>query len=90
MNVKAMLTNGFARNVGAADRIVRALLALSVPALYLTGVIGGLAAIILGVLAILILRTSFTSKCGIYYGLGLSTHRDASHPQAPLSGERRG
>lgn len=98
MKVKAMLTNGFARNVGAADRVVRALLALSVPALYLTGVItlrvsfaiGGFAAIVLGVLAILILRTSLTGKCGIYYGLGLSTHRDNADPQAPLPGERRG
>ncbi len=90
MNVKAMLTNGFARNVGAIDRIVRALFALSVPALYLTGMIGGFAARVLGVLAILILRTSFTGKCGIYYSLGLSTYRDAAHPQAPMSGERRG
>lgn len=90
MNVKAMLTNSFARNVGTADRVVRALLALSVPALYLTGVIGGLAAIVLGVLTILILRTSLTGKCGIYYGLGISTSRDNSHPRAPLPGERRG
>jgi hypothetical protein len=90
MNIKAMLTNGFARNVGPADRIVRALLALSVPALYLSGMIGGLAAIALSVLAILILRTSFTGKCGIYYGLGLSTYHDASQPQPSMSGERRG
>jgi hypothetical protein len=80
-----MLTNGFARNVGGIDRIVRALFALSVPVLYLTGMIGGLTALVLGVLAILILRTSFTGKCGIYYGLGLSTHRPSESASSPAA-----
>jgi hypothetical protein len=84
MNIKAMLTNGFARNVGSFDRIVRAIFALSVPVLYLSGLIDGTAALILGVLAALILRTSVTGKCGIYYGLGLSTYRrDASDQARP-------
>jgi len=78
MNIKAMLTNAFERNVGTADRVVRALFALSVPVLYVTGLIEGIAAIILAVLAALILRTSVTGKCGIYYGLGRSTYRKES------------
>lgn len=35
MNVRTMLTNGFDRNVGSVDRVIRALLVLSVPILYL-------------------------------------------------------
>jgi len=68
-----MLTNTFARNVGAIDRGIRAVLAVSVPVLYFAGYVNGIAAGILGVLAVLILRTSVTGKCGIYYGLRLST-----------------
>lgn len=87
MNIKAMVTNGFAQNVGMPDRIVRALLALSVPALYLAGMIDGVAAIILGILAVLILRTSFTGKCGIYYGLNLSTYRQSESAPSAKSRE---
>jgi Protein of unknown function (DUF2892) len=82
MNIIAMITNNFARNVGALDRIARGLFALSIPALYLLGWVSGIAAIVLGVLAVLVLRTSVTGKCGIYYGLGLSTYREESHAQA--------
>lgn len=84
MNVRAMLTNAFDRNVGGIDRVIRALFALSVPVLYFTGQIAGIAAIVLAMLALLILRTSVTGKCGIYYGLKLSTYRKA--PQQPPSG----
>jgi Na+(H+)/acetate symporter ActP len=85
MNVRTMLTNAFDRNVSSVDRIIRALLALSVPILYLTGQIAGIAAIILAVLAVLIVRTSVTGTCGIYYGLGRSTYRKT--PQQPPSGQ---
>ena len=85
MNVRTMLTNGFDRNVGSVDRVIRGLLALSVPILYFTGQIAGIAAIILAVLAVLIVRTSVTGKCGIYYGLGRSTYRKT--PQQPPSGQ---
>jgi hypothetical protein len=82
MNLRTMLTNAFDRNVGSLDRVIRGLLALSVPILYLTGQIEGLAAIILAVLAVLTVRTSVTGKCGIYYGLGRSTYRKTpkQHP----------
>jgi hypothetical protein len=54
MNVRAMLTNAFDRNVGGVDRIIRGLLALSVPVLYVTGQIAGIAAIVMATLAVLI------------------------------------
>jgi hypothetical protein len=81
MNITAMLTNNFARNVGTLDRIVRALFTLSIPALYLLGWISGVAAIVLGILAVLVLRTSITGRCGIYYGLGISTYQQVGHDQ---------
>jgi len=88
MNVRAMLTNGFDRNVGGIDRLFRALLALSVPILYLTGQIEGIAAIILAVLAALIVRTSVTGKCGIYYGLRFSTYHTTLQQDSSGPGER--
>ena len=89
MNVRAMLTNAFARNVGGVDRIIRGLLALSVPMLYITGQIEGIAAITLAVLAALILRTSVTGKCGIYYGLGLSTYKKSAQQHPAVTNEHR-
>lgn len=89
MNVRAMLANAFDRNVGGVDRIIRGLLALSVPILYVTGQIEGIAAITLAVLAALILRTSVTGKCGIYYGLGLSTYKKPAQQLSAVENERR-
>jgi hypothetical protein len=51
----------------------------------LLGQIAGIAAIILAVLAVLMLRTSVIGKCGIYCGLGHSTYRKT--PQQPPSGQ---
>lgn len=77
MKLVRMFTNSFDPNLNKLDRIIRALLALSIPVLYFTGLISGVATIILGVVALLTLRTSLTAKCGIYYGLGISSLRKA-------------
>lgn len=60
-------------NMGTTDRIFRTLLALVVGILYVSGTIGGTAALVLGVLALIFLLTSFTGTCPLYIPLGLST-----------------
>ena len=60
-------------NVGSIDRVFRVLAALVVGILYITGQITGTAAIILGIVAIVLVLTSAISLCPLYMMLGLST-----------------
>lgn len=61
------------KNMGTTDRIIRTVLALLVLVFYLAGVISGLAAIILGIFALIFLVTSFTGVCPLYKLIKLST-----------------
>ncbi len=61
--------------MGAADRIIRTILAIVVAILYFTDQITGTAAIILGVLAIIFLLTSFAGFCPLYVPFKLSTRK---------------
>jgi small-conductance mechanosensitive channel len=63
------------KNMGSADRIIRILLALVVGVLILTHQLTGIAAIVLGVLAVIFLLTSFVGFCPAYKPLGISTCR---------------
>ena len=63
------------KNMGTADRIIRTILALLVLVFYLTGDISGLAAIILGIFALVFLVTSFTGVCPLYKVLNVSTRK---------------
>jgi hypothetical protein len=74
--LKGMFTT---RNVGTADRIVRALLTPLVIGLYAYGILPLGWAIGLGVLAVMLLATSVLGSCSIYYMLGFST--------CPISGK---
>ncbi|MEE4195712.1 MAG: DUF2892 domain-containing protein [Anaerolineae bacterium] len=65
----------FTKNMGSADRIIRLLLVALVVVLYLTGVIGGTVAIILGVLAVVFFVTSLVSFCPLYVPFGISTRK---------------
>ena len=65
----------FTKNMGSADRIIRLALVALVVLLYLTGVIGGTLAIILGVLAVVFFATSLVSFCPLYVPLGISTRK---------------
>jgi hypothetical protein len=65
-------------NISAADRAIRLLLVATIALLYFTGTISGLLAIILGVVAIVFLFTSFTGFCPIYYSLKISSIRKKS------------
>ncbi|MDE3056664.1 MAG: DUF2892 domain-containing protein [Bacteroidota bacterium] len=61
------------KNIHSVDRIVRVLLALAIAMLYFTDQISGTVALVLGILAVVFLATSFASFCPIYYGLKIST-----------------
>lgn len=61
------------KNMGSADRIVRALIAIAIGILYFTNVIGGTLGIVLMIVAIVFLLTSFISFCPLYGILGTRT-----------------
>ena len=61
------------KNIGLIDKIIRILLAIVVFILYITGSITGLAAIILGILAIVFILTSLIGFCPLYLPLKIST-----------------
>lgn len=63
------------KNMGTVDRVVRVVVALAVAALYFAGSISGVAAIVLGVIAVVFLATSFTGYCPGYVPLGISTRK---------------
>lgn len=63
------------QNMGTIDRIVRLLLAAAVAILYYTGNLSGLVAIILGILAVVFVITSFIGFCPLYLPFGLSTRK---------------
>jgi Na+(H+)/acetate symporter ActP len=61
------------KNMGKADRIIRSILAIIIAVLYFTGQLGGVAAIILGIIAIIFLLTSFIGFCPAYLPFKIST-----------------
>ncbi len=63
------------RNMGTADRAIRALVALGIAALYLTGTISGMWAVILGIVAVAFAVTSAAGSCPAYFPFGFSTCR---------------
>ena len=64
------------QNMGSLDRILRTLAALVVGVLYATGTLGGTTALVLGVVAVAFLLTSFVGTCPLYFPIGLSTRRE--------------
>lgn len=63
------------KNMGTLDRTIRLVLAAAVAVLYFTGNLSGLAAIILGILAIIFVVTSFISFCPLYVPFGINTRK---------------
>lgn len=61
------------KNMGGLDKTIRLLIAIVIGALYFTNVISGTLAIILGVLAIVFLLTSFIGFCPLYSPFKFST-----------------
>lgn len=60
-------------NMGTIDKAIRIVVAILIGVLYWTGQISGIAAIILGVLAVVFVLTSLISFCPLYLPLGIST-----------------
>ena len=65
------------QNMGLIDRIIRVVLAVIVGILYFTGQITGIAALILGILAIVFILTSILAFCPLYLPFGISTKKKA-------------
>lgn len=61
------------KNMGTIDRTLRTALALGVGVLYFAGQIGGVTALVLGVLSVVFLATSAMGSCPLYLPFGLST-----------------
>ena len=68
--------NTMKQNMGKIDRIIRTLLALVIVILYLTNNLTGLAAIVLGIFAIVFLLTSTFGYCPLYTALGIRTNKN--------------
>lgn len=61
------------KNMGLLDRALRTIIAIVIIALYLAGQITGIAALILGIIAVIFLVTSAVSYCPLYVPLKIST-----------------
>jgi len=61
------------KNMGGADRIIRIIIALVVGVLYYTGTISGTLGMVLLVLGVVFLLTSFVNFCPLYTFLGINT-----------------
>lgn len=65
------------KNMGSADRLIRTVIAVVIGALYFTGRIHGVLGIVLLVVAVVFLATSFVGFCPAYLPFGLSTRKGA-------------
>lgn len=63
------------KNMGITDRLIRTILALVVIVLFITKQISGVAAIVLGIFAIIFLITSTISFCPLYLPFKISTKK---------------
>jgi len=63
------------KNMAVLDRIGRVVLVALVVVLYFAHVLSPVAAVILGILAVVFLLTSIVGTCPIYLALGISTKR---------------
>jgi len=61
------------KNMGLVDRSIRTVLAVVIAIFYFTNQISGIAAIVLGLFAVVFLLTSFMSFCPLYAPFKLST-----------------
>ena len=62
-------------NMGSFDRVLRTIVAVVIVVLYLTNQISGVAAIILGLFALIFLLTSLVGFCPLYLPFKFSTKK---------------
>ena len=63
------------KNMGTADRIIRLMIAAVVAVLYFTGTISGTLGLVLLILAVIFLVTSFFAFCPLYLPFKFSTKK---------------
>ena len=61
------------KNMGIADRVIRAIIVLVIMTLILTGTVSGVIVLILSMLASVYLITSLSGNCPFYRVLGIRT-----------------
>jgi len=66
------------QNMGIGDRVIRIVLAAVVAALYFAHQLSTVAAVILGILAVVFLVTGIVGVCPLYLPFGLSTKRKSA------------
>jgi len=64
------------RNMGPFDRVLRISVALVIAVLYFTDQMSGTAAVVLGLLDVIFVVTSFIGVCPLYIPLKFSTKKD--------------
>lgn len=64
------------KNMGATDKAIRFVLAIIIGVLYYTETISGTLAIVLGVVAVAFIVTSFISFCPLYAPFGINTSKN--------------
>jgi hypothetical protein len=62
------------KNMGTVDRVIRIVLAIVVVVLFTAGQLSGVAAIILGILAVDFVLTSVVGTCPLYLPFKIDTH----------------
>jgi hypothetical protein len=75
LNYKPIKINIMKPNMGTIDKAVRIIAALAIAGLYFAGILSGTVAIVLLVLAVVFIITSFMSFCPLYYPFGISTRK---------------
>lgn len=63
------------KNMGTIDKAIRFAIAIAIGVLYFTNILSGTWAIILGILAVVFIATSFISFCPLYLPFGINTHK---------------
>jgi hypothetical protein len=63
------------KNIGAADRIIRIIVAVVLGVLVLNGTFAGALAWVLGIVAVILLLTSFVSFCPLYAPFKITTQK---------------
>ncbi len=61
------------KNIGTTDKVVRIMLAAIIAVLYFTHIISGTLAIVLGIVAVVFIITSFISFCPLYFPFKINT-----------------
>jgi hypothetical protein len=63
------------KNMGAADRIIRTIVAIILGGIFISGKVSGILAALIAVFAIVLLLTSAVGWCPLYSPFGISTKR---------------